>query len=181
MPVLRHDVTQAAELHALPPAPNAEPRFGVDSRDVRLGDTESDITDPLDTIIPFPNTIYGAPIQPNHSNLTASCNHLVAEQAVESAQGTIVNRDQMVDAYLTEQAYWRDTTSEVRESGLGRYRVLNVWFSYRGRNVLERGLEVSWLARFSGVARRTAALLTLGDSTSPNGKEAAAVETVCLS
>ena len=127
----------------------------------RLLDTESDVTDLLDTSIAVPTTIDGQPMQPNDFNLTAGWGHFGANQAVMPGQGKVVRRGEMVDVYLNDRAYWRDVPIEVWEYRLGGYQVLKKWLSYRESKVLGRGLEVSEVAWWSEVARRVAALLEL--------------------
>ncbi len=125
----------------------------------RLLDTESDVTDLLDTSIAVPTTTDGAPMQPNDFNLSAGWGHFGANQAVMPGQGKVKRRGQMVDVYLNDQAYWKDVPSEVWQYRLGGYQVLKKWLSYRESKVLGRSLEVSEVAWFSEVARRIDAIL----------------------
>ena len=131
----------------------------------RLLDTESDVTDLLDTSIAVPTTIDGEPMQPNDFNLTAGWGHFGANQAVMPGQGKVERRGQMVDVYLNDRAYWKDVPIEVWEYRLGGYQVLKKWLSYRESKVLGRGLSVSEVAWFSEVARRVAAVVILTAAT----------------
>ena len=81
----------------------------------RLLDTESDVTDLLDTSIAVPTTIDGAPMQPNDFKLTAGWGHFGANKAVMPGQGKVKRRGEMVDVYLNNRAYWKDVPSEVWE------------------------------------------------------------------
>ena len=131
----------------------------------RLLDTESDVTDLLDTSIAVPATIDGQPMQPNDFNLTAGWGHFGANRAVMPGQGKVVQRGQMVDVYLNDRAYWKDVPLEVWEYRLGGYQVLKKWLSYRESKVLGRRLsdqEVKW---FSEVARRIAGILLQANAT----------------
>ncbi len=125
----------------------------------RLLDTESDVTDLLDTSIAVPTTIDGQPMQPNDFNLTAGWGHFGANQAVMPGQGKMERRGEMLDVYLNNRAYWRDVPSEVWEYRLGGYQVLKKWLSYRESKVLGRSLEVSEVSWFSEVARRIVSIL----------------------
>jgi len=120
----------------------------------RLLDTESDVTDLLDTSIAVPTTTNGQPMQPNDFNLTAGWGHYGANQAVMPGQGNIERRGEVVDVYLNDRAYWQNVPIEVWEYRLGGYQVLKKWLSYRESKVLGRGLEVSEVAWFSEAARR---------------------------
>ena len=125
----------------------------------RLLDTESDVTDLLDTSIAVPTTIDGQPMQPEDFKLTAGWGHFGANQAVMPGQGTIERRRDMVDVYLNDRAYWKDVPSEVWEYRLGGYQVLKKWLSYRESKVLGRALEVSEVSWFSEVARRISSIV----------------------
>ncbi len=125
----------------------------------RLLDTESDVTDLLDTSIAVPTTIDGQPMQPEDFKLTAGWGHFGANQAVMPGQGKVERRGDMVDIYLNDRAYWKDVPSEVWEYRLGGYQVLKKWLSYRESKVLGRGLSVSEVSWFSEVARRVAGVL----------------------
>ncbi len=125
----------------------------------RLLDTESDVTDLLDTSIAVPTTIDGQPMQPNDFNLSAGWGHYGANQAVMPGQGKIVRRGEMVDVYLNDRAYWKDVPIEVWEYRLGGYQVLKKWLSYRESKVLGRSLSVSEVSWFSEVARRVTEIL----------------------
>jgi len=129
----------------------------------RLLDTESDVTDLLDTSIAVPTTIDGQPMQPNDFNLTAGWGHYGANQAVMPGQGKVERRGEMVDVYLNDRAYWKDVPIEVWEYRLGGYQVLKKWLSYRESKVLGRGLAVSEVAWFSEVARRIQVVLQVSE------------------
>ena len=125
----------------------------------RLLDTESDVTDLLDTSIAVPTTIDGQPMQPKDFKLTSGWGHYGANQAVMPGQGNIERRGDVLDVYLNDRAYWEDVPIEVWEYRLGGYQVLKKWLSYRESKVLGRSLEVSEVAWFSEVARRVAGIL----------------------
>ena len=131
----------------------------------RLLDTESDVTDLLDTSIAVPTTIDGQPMQPEDFNLTAGWGHFGANQAVMPGQGKVKRRGQMVDVYLNDRAYWKDVPIEVWEYRLGGYQVLKKWLSYRESKVLGRGLAVGEVAWWSEVARRVAGIVTVGKAS----------------
>ncbi len=147
------------------PLPDSADEFSQSAvtgrRLARLLDTESDVTDLLDTSIAVPTTVDGQPMQPNDFNLTANWGHYGANQAVMPGQGNVKRRGQMVDVYLNDQAYWKDVPIEVWEYRLGGYQVLKKWLSYRESKVLGRGLEVSEVSWFSEVARRIWAMQPL--------------------
>ena len=52
---------------------------------------------------------------------------------------------------------------------LGGYQVLKKWLSYRERDVLERALTPHEVQRFTDIARRISALLTLTTSHPAEG------------
>ena len=127
----------------------------------RLLDTESDVTDLLDTGIAVPTKVDGSNMQGTDFNLTAGWGHFGANQAVMPGQGRVERRGQMVDVFLNDQAYWKDVPIEVWEYRLGGYQVLKKWLSYRESKVLGRRLsdqEVKW---FSEVARRIACVMEI--------------------
>ncbi len=130
----------------------------------RLLDTESDVSDLLDTSIAVPTTTDGAPMQPNDFKISAGWGHFGTNQAVMPGQGKVVRRGDMVDVYLNDRAYWKDVPIEVWEYRLGGYQVLKKWLSYRESKVLGRGLEVSEVAWFSEVARRAAGITKISEA-----------------
>ena len=85
----------------------------------RLLDTESDVTDLLDSSIAVPSTIDGQPMQPDDFNLTTGWGHFGANQAVMPGRGKVKRRGDMVDVYLNDRAYWKDVPIEVWEYRLG--------------------------------------------------------------
>ena len=132
----------------------------------RLLDTESDVTELLDTSIAVPTKTDGTQMQPADFNVTASWGHFGQNRAVMPGSGKVVRRGDVVDVYLNEVTYWADVPSAVWEYRLGGYQVLKKWLSYRERKVLGRSLEVSEVAWFSEGVRRIAAMLDeVGDST----------------
>ena len=132
----------------------------------RLLDTESDVTELLDTSIAVPTKTDGTQMQPADFNVSASWGHFGQNRAVMPGSGKVVRRGDVVDVYLNEVTYWADLPSAVWEYRLGGYQVLKKWLSYRERKVLGRGLEVSEVAWFSEGVRRIAAMLDeVGDST----------------
>ena len=132
----------------------------------RLLDTESDVTELLDTSIAVPTKTDGTQMQPADFNVSASWGHFGQNRAVMPGSGKVVRRGNVVDVYLNEVTYWADVPSAVWEYRLGGYQVLKKWLSYREHKVLGRGLEVSEVAWFSEGVRRIAAMLDeVGDST----------------
>ena len=127
----------------------------------RLLDTESDVTELLDTSIAVPTKTDGTQMQPADFNVSASWGHFGQNRAVMPGSGKVVRRGNVVDVYLNEVTYWADVPSAVWEYRLGGYQVLKKWLSYREQKVLGRGLGVSEVAWFSEVARRIWAVLRL--------------------
>ena len=125
----------------------------------RLLDTESDVTELLDTSIAVPTKTDGTQMQPADFNVSASWGHFGQNRAVMPGSGKVVRRGDVVDVYLNEVTYWADVPVEVWEYRLGGYQVLKKWLSYREQRVLGRGLEVSEVAWFSEVARRVCKML----------------------
>ena len=127
----------------------------------RLLDTESDVTELLDTSIAVPTKTDGTQMQPADFNVSASWGHFGQNRAVMPGSGKVVRRGDVVDVYLNEGTYWADVPSAVWEYRLGGYQVLKKWLSYREHKVLGRGLEVSEVAWFSEVARRIGGIVDL--------------------
>ena len=125
----------------------------------RLLDTESDVTELLDTSIAVPTKTDGTQMQPADFNVSASWGHFGQNRAVMPGSGKVVRRGDVVDVYLNEVTYWADVPSAVWEYRLGGYQVLKKWLSYRERKVLGRRLRVSEVAWFSEVARRIGGIL----------------------
>ena len=125
----------------------------------RLLDTESDVTELLDTSIAVPTKTDGTQMQPADFNVTAGWGHFGAGGAVMPGRGKVVRRGDVVDVYLNEVTYWADVPLAVWEYRLGGYQVLKKWLSYREHKVLGRALRVGEVSWFSEVARRIAALL----------------------
>ena len=71
------------------------------------------------------------------------------------------------DIYLNENAFWRNVPAAVWTYKLGGYQVLKKWLSYRERGVLDRALAPNEVQRFTDIARRIAAILTIPSSTLP--------------
>ena len=71
------------------------------------------------------------------------------------------------DIYLNRNAFWRNVPAAVWTYKLGGYQVLKKWLSYRERGVLERALTPQEVQRFTDIARRIAAILTIPSSTPP--------------
>ena len=128
----------------------------------RLLDTESDVTELLDTSIAVPTKTDGTQMQPADFNVSASWGHFGQNRAVMPGSGKVVRRGDVVDVYLNEVTYWADVPSAVWEYRLGGYQVLKKWLSYREHKVLGRGLRVGEVSWFSEAARRIAVVL---DST----------------
>ncbi len=125
----------------------------------RLLDTESNVDDLLDPTIAVPTKIDGTQMQGDDFEVSAGWGHFGANQAVMPGQGKTERRDDVVDVYLNDRAYWKDVPVEVWEYRLGGYQVLKKWLSYRESKVLGRGLSVSEVAWFSEVTRRIQAVL----------------------
>ena len=124
----------------------------------RLLDTESDVTELLDTSIAVPTKTDGTQMQPADFSVSASWGHFGQNRAVMPGSGKVVRRGDVVDVYLNEVTYWADVPSAVWEYRLGGYQVLKKWLSYSGAQGAGSGVgggEVSW---FSEVARRVAAI-----------------------
>ena len=69
--------------------------------------------------------------------------------------------DTTFDVYLNRRAYWRNVPADVWSYRLGSCQVLKKWPSYRESKVLGRKLMPEEVRRFTGAARRTAAVLML--------------------
>ena len=65
------------------------------------------------------------------------------------------------DIYLNDRAYWRDVPAKVWNYKLCGYQVLKKWLSYRENKVLGRPVAPEEVQRFTGTARRIAAVLML--------------------
>ena len=70
------------------------------------------------------------------------------------------------DVYLNGNAYWRNIPAAVWTYKLGGYQVLKKWLSYRERPILDRALLPDEVQHFTDTARRIAAILLVGASTS---------------
>ena len=125
----------------------------------RLLDTESDVTELLDTSIAVPTKTDGTQMQPADFNVSASWGHFGQNRAVMPGSGKVVRRGDVVDVYLNEVTYWADVPLAVWEYRLGGYQVLKKWLSYREHKVLGRGLGVGEVSWFSEVARRVCGIL----------------------
>ena len=73
------------------------------------------------------------------------------------------------DIYLNRDAFWRNVPAAVWTYKLGGYQVLKKWLSYRESDVLERALTPHEVQRFTDIARRISALLTLTTSHPAEG------------
>ncbi len=116
--------------------------------------------------------------------LTAGWGHFGQGRAVMPGQGRIVERDctpdertamgdalpvlgeTTFDVYLNDRAYWRNIPAAVWTYKLGGYQVLKKWLSYRERPILDRALLPDEVQHFTDTARRIAAILLVGASTS---------------
>ena len=65
------------------------------------------------------------------------------------------------DIYLNRNAFWCNVPAAVWTYKLGGYQVLKKWLSYRERTVLHRPLTPHEVQRFTDIARRIAAILTI--------------------
>ena len=65
------------------------------------------------------------------------------------------------DIYLNRNAFWRNVPAAVWTYKLGGYQVLKKWLSYRERTVLDRPLTPHEVQRFTDIARRIEAILTI--------------------
>ena len=68
------------------------------------------------------------------------------------------------DIYLNRNAFWRNIPAVVWTYNLGGHQALKKWLSYRERGVLERVLTLQEVQRFTDVARRITAILTISSS-----------------
>jgi hypothetical protein len=66
------------------------------------------------------------------------------------------------DVWLNGRAYWRNIPKNVWEYTLGGYQVIKKWLSYREHGLLGRSLSVEEARYITGVARRIAAILLMG-------------------
>ena len=69
--------------------------------------------------------------------------------------------DTTFDICLNGRAHWRNVPANVWTYKLGGYQVLKKWLSYRESRVPGRRLTPEEVQRFTGTARRTAAVLML--------------------
>ena len=127
----------------------------------RLLDTESDVTELLDTSIAVPTKTDGTQMQPADFNVSASWGHFGQNRAVMPGSGKVVRRRDVVDVYLNDKTYWANIPREVWEYRLGGYQVLKKWLSYRESKVLGRALRVGEVSWFSEAARRIAGIVSV--------------------
>ena len=71
--------------------------------------------------------------------------------------------------YLNRSAFWCNVPAVVWGYKLGGYQVLKKWLSYRERGVLERALTPHEVQRFTKIARRITAILTIHRPVCPLG------------
>ena len=136
--------------------------------------------------IAVPTTADGRNMIGEDFALTAGWGHSGPGDAVMPGQGRAVERDYTpsehaalgdaatalgrttFDIYLNRDAFWRNVTGTVWTYKLGGYQVLKKWLSYRERDVLERALTPQEVLRFTAIARRIAAILTIAPLRSRN-------------
>ena len=88
----------------------------------------------------------------------------------EAADRMGVSREQILqilgsetcDVYLNPIAYWRNVPAKVWNYTIGGYQVIKKWFSYREKDLLERGLSPEEAREVRDMARRMTALLLMG-------------------
>ena len=136
-------------------------------------------------IIAEPATADGRNMTGEDFAVTAGWGHPGSADAVMPGQGRAVQRDYTpsehtalgnaatglggttFDIYLNRGAFWRNVPATVWTYKLGGYQVLKKWLSYRERGVLKRALTPQEVLRFTDIARRIAAILTIPSSTRP--------------
>ncbi|MBV8577609.1 MAG: hypothetical protein JOZ58_21540, partial [Acetobacteraceae bacterium] len=79
------------------------------------------------------------------------------------------------DVFLNADAFWRNIPEAVWEFTIGGYQVLKKWLSYREQPLLGRALTPGEVRYVRDVARRLAALRTLGPELDANYRACAAV------
>lgn len=70
--------------------------------------------------------------------------------------------------FLNDEAWWEGIPDAVWEYSLGGYPVLKKWLSYREEVLLGRPLTLDEVEHFKGMARRIAAILTMGHDLDRN-------------
>ena len=129
--------------------------------------------------IAVPATADGGNMADEDFEVTAGWGHCGSGDAVMPGRGrveerlyTVEERDAQGDAmatlgdttfaiYLNGRAHWRNVPANVWTDKLGGYQVLRKWLSYRESKVLGRNLTPEEVRRFTGTARRIAAVLML--------------------
>ena len=135
--------------------------------------------------IAVPATVDGRNMTGEDFALTAGWGHSGSADAVMPGQGRAVERAYTpseraargdatsmlgrttFDIYLNPTAFWCNVPAAVWTYKLGGYQVLKKWLSYRERGVLDRALTPQEVQRFTDIARRIAAILTVPSSTPP--------------
>ena len=79
----------------------------------------------------------------------------------ELGDGATVLGRTTYDIHLNDNAFWRNVPAAVWTYKLGGYQVLKKWLAYRERSVLDRALTPHEVQRFTEIARRIAAILTM--------------------
>ena len=72
------------------------------------------------------------------------------------------------DVYLNATAYWKNVPKGVWEYTIAGYQVIKKWLSYRERDLLGRSLTPNEAREVTGMVRRIAAILLLGDRLDAN-------------
>ena len=132
--------------------------------------------------IAVPATADGRNMAGEDFAVTAGWGHSGSADAVMPGQGRVVERaytpseraaladavpgcgPTTCDIYLNRNAFWRNVPADVWAFKLGGYQVLKKWLSYRERGVLDRALTPQEVQRFTDIARRIAAILTIASS-----------------
>jgi predicted helicase len=81
---------------------------------------------------------------------------------VMPGQGKIVAHGNMLDIYLNNEVYWQNIPEAVWEYVIGGYQVIKKWLSYREQKILGRDITVDEAREVTNIARRIAALISLG-------------------
>ena len=105
--------------------------------------------------------------------LTAGWGHGGKGGVTMPGKGRVVMQDavanqRMVDVYLNGLAYWKNIPEPVWEFTLGGYQVMKKWLSYRERTLLGRDLTMDEARYFTEMARRIAAIVSLGAALDAN-------------
>ena len=131
--------------------------------------------------IALPATANGRNLTGDDFAVTAGWGHAASGEVVMPRQGRAVERARThsermalgdsapmlgkttLDIYLNDNAFWRNIPAAVWTYKLGGYQVLKKWLSYRERRVLGRVLTPQEVQRFTEIARRITAILTVPD------------------